>query len=189
MAALPPKDLIDDDEYALTATTRPDQVEPQPQKTDAKTDAWQRADIVAKAVGSLLLPVVVFWLGQHYANQQRDIEAQRRQQEAQLANAERKADRAATFLKHLASENESERILAVKMLEHLSGSGQFPSELLPALIETVNDKKTRVAKAASSALATAVSRDDRVAKSITNAVKSSEAGTKRLRVPPLLNRG
>ena len=85
-------------------------------------DSWDIFEIIAKLASGILIPVVIFVLGLMFRRQKDRNDAE-----------QRTADRLATVLKHLASDNDRERLLVVKVVQHLANNGQLPAELTPAL--------------------------------------------------------
>ena len=85
-------------------------------------DFWDMLSVIGTLASGILIPGVLFFLGWQF-NRKRE----------QNASEERGADRIALLLKHLASENPRERLLAVKVAQHLSENNLLPSELIPAL--------------------------------------------------------
>jgi hypothetical protein len=108
-------------------------------------DGWGKAEIVIGAVsalGSIAIPVALFFVGNAFAERQR-----------QASDRQLEADRVERMLTHLASDKADEKKLAVRVLEFFVSSHQFPAELLPALIEIASsDAHEDVAATASEVL-------------------------------------
>ena len=119
-------------------------------------DNWGKFDIVSKAIGVLLLPLVIFFftIQQKKADDDRlaadkSAETARLAQQQQSDLDQRTLDRSTELLKNLASENKNERLLAITLIDYLITNKKFPQELGPALINTfLNDKDPDVRLAA-----------------------------------------
>ena len=136
-------------------------------------DKWNKLDIAVRALGALLLPIIILVVSQWYTTQQKNADNARLAQQKAADDAQHDADRVALLLNHLASENARERILALKFIEYLAQAHQFPNELLPALISVVNDKDEEVANAASQTLTNVVATNPNFAKSVEDAAQTS----------------
>ena len=125
---------------------------------DKPLDKWEKFDISTKAIAGILLPVMILLVGNWYTAQQKEAET-----------AQRNADRLASFLNHLASNNPKERKLSLEVLTYLANSNQMPNELVIPIMSTVNDEDPEVAAAGSAALNQAAASDPEKAKSIVKA--------------------
>jgi hypothetical protein len=133
-------------------------------KQPEKKDNWAKADILGKFIMPLVVACVgiTFTVCQSQSAEKRlaqeKAEAETRQsQEAELAKDRIKADRLTSLLKHFASENPKERLLAVKATEHLISKDQFPAELSPVLAELYeNEQDPRVKQLVRASVARAV---------------------------------
>jgi len=107
-------------------------------------DSWSKTQI--------LLPLVIALVGGIFTYSQHQSDVNRLKQdkvesESRLAQQEKneveklKADRAITLLKHLSSDNERERFLALKFCGHLISKEQFPLEMLEVLEQIRTDDK------------------------------------------------
>jgi hypothetical protein len=74
--------------------------------------------IIVTAIIGVLMPIVILIIGNWYT----------RQKERANEN-QRNADRLALLLKHLASDNTSERLLALQVVQYLHSKKEFPPEL------------------------------------------------------------
>jgi hypothetical protein len=119
---------------------------------DKARDKWSKAEIIVGILSGILLPVVLALVGGVYTYiQDRNHEATAGQ-EHQNEEVRRRADTATNLLKHFASENKRERLLAIKVAEQLVKEKQLPDELAPALIEIAkSDPSAEVAGAATEA--------------------------------------
>jgi hypothetical protein len=136
-------------------------------------DGWGRFDITAKALSSVLLPLIILWAGNSYTKQQKQADDARLEQEKKADDARRDTDRVTLLLTHLASTNPKERIIAVKFIEYLSQAHQFPEGLLPGLLSVVNDEDESVAHAASNALTQAITTNPELGTSVEKAAQTN----------------
>lgn len=99
-------------------------------------DGWAKADILARILitllASILIPILIFYLGNRISEQQR-VDNEKR----------RNLDRVTTLLKHLSSNDESEMVLAMKVCEHLVKEKQFPFEIAIHICDTASIHKNR----------------------------------------------
>jgi hypothetical protein len=136
-------------------------------------DKWDKLDIATKALAGLLLPIIILIVSQRYTTQQKDTDSARLAQQQAADDAQRTADRVTLLLTHLASENARERLLALKFVEYLAQSHQFPEALLPALISVVNDANGEVAHDASHALTQVITLNPNLAKPVEQAAQTN----------------
>ena len=87
-------------------------------------DTTQAVSAVFSTIGSIAIPLMIFVVGNRIATAQRAA-----------ADKQVEADRVERMLAHLVSDKADEKKLTVRVLEFLVKEGQFPSELMPALIE------------------------------------------------------
>jgi hypothetical protein len=155
-------------------------------------DRWDKFDIIIKAIGTLLLPIIILIASNRFTTQQKMADAARLTQQSNIDAAQRNADRMALLLTHLASENPRERLLAVSFVEYLAQTNQFPQELLPIVLNSVNDNNTQVAHAASHALTQAVKLNPTLRASVAAVAKTNTETRKTLdraaRFSPALRR-
>jgi redox-regulated HSP33 family molecular chaperone len=116
-------------------------------------DSWAKLDIVAKALGALLIPIIIFFVGHQYTSEQAKSSSEQRAMEQNALDAQHETDRITLLLTHLSSTNPTEQKLALAFVEYLANSDQFPSEFLPIVINTLNNRDTTVVRATSEALA------------------------------------
>lgn len=110
-------------------------------------------DIVLKVMTGVLVPLTILIAGQLVALQQQKNNQATLAQQRQVDLEQRNADRVTNLYKSLASDNPTERILAVRIIEYLAQANQFPAELGPALITvSLSDKDPEVARAAAEVL-------------------------------------
>jgi hypothetical protein len=117
-------------------------------------DSWSKTQIVLTAVSSVLLPLVVAAVGGFYTylqNKHHDADlAVQKDHEKVTARAQQ----ATQLLVHLASLNDRERLLAIKVAEQLGKDDLLPQELVPVLVETASsDPNATVSSAAQQAVA------------------------------------
>lgn len=74
--------------------------------------------IILTAMTGILIPIALLVVGNWYTRQKEKAD-----------EAQHNADRVALLLKHLASENISERLLALQVLQYLRMNKEFPAEL------------------------------------------------------------
>ena len=132
-------------------------------------------DIVLKAVGAILLPIIILIVGNQFTAQQKISDDNRLDQQRVTDKAQHDADRMALLLTHLSSTNSKERLLTVHFIEYFTEVKQFPPELLPLILNSVDDGDQQVAAAASTVLAQAITKDADVAKSVANAAEANPA--------------
>ena len=136
-------------------------------------DNWSKFDIAAKAIAAVLIPVVILVVSDWYTRQQKEAEAKRLDQQKAADDTRHDSDRVTLLLTHLASENVRERLLALKFVEYLAQSHQFPEGLLPALISVINDQDEEVSHAASHTLGQVVSENPNLGKSVEQAAQTN----------------
>lgn len=140
---------------------------------DNARDGWGKFDIAIKAIAALLIPVVILLVSQWYASQQKKADEDRLKQEQAAAEAQQNSDRVTLLLSHLASENTRERLLALKFVEYLVQSGQFPEALLPAVLSMVNDQVPEVAHDASHTFEEVLNKSPDLARSVEQAAQTN----------------
>ena len=119
---------------------------------DKPRDKWSKAEIIVGVLSGIMLPIVVAIIGGIYTYIQDTNHEANAQQEHQNAEVRYRADRATNLLKHFASDNKRERLLAIKVAEELGKEKQLPDELASALIEIAkSDPSAEVAGAAAEA--------------------------------------
>lgn len=77
---------------------------------------------VVDTIGAILIPIILLFLGQWFIRQKKKSD-----------KAKSEAEQLAAFLKHLASENDEEKKLALLALKHLHDAKKFPTTLLDAV--------------------------------------------------------
>ena len=93
---------------------------------------------VASKIGSLLIPIFIFYFGYRIQRQQaQDNDNMQKQQAIYNAN-QQNIDRIASLLKSLSSSNLEERKLAVIFAKTLATDNTFPQELLPVMVYITN---------------------------------------------------
>ena len=85
-------------------------------------DIWDIVEIVGTMISGILIPVAIFFVGNLY-----------RKQKDKSDTLDRESERISQFIKHLTSENENERLLAIKISKYLNSNNQLPGELLSAM--------------------------------------------------------
>jgi hypothetical protein len=99
-------------------------------------------DLVLKFFAGVFIPAAILIVGNWLSVEQRVADLD-----------QRNADRVTTLLKHLASSNSKERILAIHMVGHFAHHNQLPLELLPVILVTYNkDNDPDVREAATTVL-------------------------------------
>lgn len=104
---------------------------------NGQRDSWSRVEIIAKATAGILIPIILLVLGHWFTSQQKEADI-----------SQRNADRIPQFIKHLASENPKERLIAIHVLRHLGDIGEFPSELVTPLAIIAESDNLEIAGAA-----------------------------------------
>jgi hypothetical protein len=128
-------------------------------KDDKPRDLWSKLEVVAKAVGAIVVPIVVLLIGQGFNDNQRRLndeqlviqrqaEVNRLNEQAAADVARQQADRLTLLLSHLGSSDERQRLLAIKVAEHYAASKQLPEEIVPVLIGIAQTGKPQEAAAA-----------------------------------------
>lgn len=143
---------------------------------DNGRDVWAKAEIVAKILGSVLLPVVLVVIGYWFTNQQRLGDDARVQQQRNADNAridaqrkadsdrldaqskadeeQRNADRMATLVKYLASDREPERFFGTNLVAALAEDKLVPIPIAQVVFTVgKDDPSKRVKDSANDALA------------------------------------
>jgi len=88
-------------------------------------DCLSIIEILSKIFAALVLPIILFFLGNSF--------------NTQLKNSERLT----TMLKHLSSENPREREIATKVAQFFGENNQLPKELLPVLLDIANNDSNK----------------------------------------------
>jgi hypothetical protein len=132
-------------------------------------DRWGKLEIIfgaVGAVGSVAIPVVLFFVGTGIS------ERQRLDSDKQI-----EADRVEKMLTHLSSANADERKLTMRVLGFLVSENQFPAQLLPAINQMATaDGHEDVANSAAEVLETATkSAEPRLAKAAQTALAALPA--------------
>lgn len=78
--------------------------------------------LIVDALGALLIPIVLLFLGQWFIRSKEQSEIARRD-----------AEQLAIFLEHLSSESRERRKLALLALTHMNNAGLFPAVLLQSV--------------------------------------------------------
>jgi hypothetical protein len=121
---------------------------------DKPRDGWSKVEILLAAVAGILLPIVVAGVGGTYTYMQDKHNGEELAQQKVREQVLSRAQTATTLLEHLASDSARERLLAVKVAEHLAKDKMLPDELVPALIEIARaDDSSAVSGAAAEAVA------------------------------------
>jgi len=136
-------------------------------------DGWDIFDIITKAAGALLLPIFILVASDWYTTQQKNSDYARLAQQKEADDAQRNTDRVTLLLTHLASNNPKERLLTVHFIEYLAQTKQFPADLLPIVLNSVNDENVEVAHTASHVLTQAVTTNPELAKSVERSAETS----------------
>lgn len=102
---------------------------------------WQKAEVVGKVTAGLLIPLVILIAGGWFSCQQE-----------RTADERRNSDRVAQLLKHLASGQPRERILAIQALRYHQTVHDLPEEIVAALFTVAASDDVEVAAAAIAAL-------------------------------------
>ncbi len=88
----------------------------------SKKGVLEFIELLTKIAGSILLPLVIFFVGNKLSSQQKEADGVQRQ-----------ADRVTALLKHYASHDSTERNLALAVSKELAREKQLPVELLSAI--------------------------------------------------------
>ena len=129
---------------------------------DSAPGGWQKLDILGRFAGAILLPIAIWFATTLYTSHQKEAEL-----------AQRNADRVASLLNHLASNNPKERKLSLEVLVYLSENNQMPDELLIPLMSTANDEDKDIASAGLAALKQVASHPEKA----TSIVKAAGSNT------------
>jgi hypothetical protein len=143
---------------------------------DAPSERWAKFDIVTKAVSGALLPLIIVLVGHWYTTEQQKANSARLQQDKDAEADQRKVDRVAAILKHLASESVRERLLGIAFVSYLNDHKEAPPELGPgliAIVSTETDERVIAAASSSSVIAQAVQSDPQLAKNVGQAAESN----------------
>lgn len=98
-------------------------------------DKWDKLEIIGKLLGALVLPTVLFILGQQF-NENASARDAVRQSESRSADQEqRRIDRASALVEGLASTNERLRLLNVQWARFLQAKRQLPEDAAAVLLE------------------------------------------------------
>src|SRR5712692_5473219 len=84
---------------------------------------------IAKLLTAVLVPVAIFLVGNHYTAQKDSSDRE-----------QRNLDRISGLIKNLASENLSERLIAINYITFLAQKQEAPADLVPLLIASVEKK-------------------------------------------------
>lgn len=116
--------------------------------TGQNRDWWAKADIIAKVVGVLLIPIAAVVIGQWMeATRQGALEAQRQAEQVQ-----REMERLARLSAQLTSENKRERLFALRVLKGYHTANNFPEEFIAPLVDMVYRDELDIAAEAYSLL-------------------------------------
>lgn len=85
-------------------------------------DIWDKIEIIGTICGGILIPIAVVFVGNIISKQKTKKE-----------HLNQEASRISDFIKHLSSDNENERIIALKCAQYLKSKNQLPEELLMAI--------------------------------------------------------
>lgn len=92
--------------------------------TAKQRDWWSKSDIIAKVLGVILVPIVLFLIGEQLEiERQRSLEEHRRLEEIRQEN-----ERLARISTQLTSTNRLERLFALRLLQEYLGAGNFKEE-------------------------------------------------------------
>jgi hypothetical protein len=117
-------------------------------------NGWSKAQEMLPWLQGVLLPVAVAAVGGLYTYVQNNHNERNLQQEKDRADVTSRAAQASQLLIHLASTNDRERLLSIKLAEQLGKDNLLPQELVPVLIEIASsDPSAAVSRAAGEALA------------------------------------
>ncbi|MFC1825558.1 hypothetical protein ACFL9T_22840 [Thermodesulfobacteriota bacterium] len=135
-------------------------------------DGWSKIEILAKITGAIFLPIVLLVLGNWYTNQQRIENEANREREKLSDSQQRNADRVTNLLRHLASPNQRERVLAIKVSQFLAQEKQLPAELVPVLVEVASKDDIEASGAATEVLRIAAKTDKALVSSVESGLAS-----------------
>ncbi len=108
---------------------------------------WAQADIVAKILGVILVPIIIIVIGQRFENdRQLSFENRKRAEESRLKN-----ERLAHLSSQLNSTNKLERLFALRLLK-LNSKKDFPVQFIDPLQDMVYRDDMEIAKEAHSIL-------------------------------------
>ena len=105
--------------------------------------------LIVDAIGALLVPIVLFFLGQWF------LQSKERNDQAL-----RDADQLATFLEHLSSESRERRKLALLALTHMRNADLFPKTLLQTVESIAAQDDPEIAAVARLALGSTKPQDN-----------------------------
>ena len=100
-----------------------------------KRDIWSKVEIVSSVVGGILLPIIVWWVGNALEQQQAESDAAQLALDRQQAEDELRTERAITLVEHMSSDNDRERLLAAKTAKSLYDKKLLPDELWEVFVE------------------------------------------------------
>ena len=99
---------------------------------------------IAKLLTAALVPLAIFLVGNQYTSQKDSSDRE-----------QRNLDRISGLIKNLASENSSERVMAINYITFLAQKQEAPADLVPLLISSVEKKpESPEGRAAATALKT-----------------------------------
>ena len=107
-------------------------------------DRWDKFEIIMKA----FIPVVIALVGFQYNRAQQGINTANIAAQSHRDEENRNADRLTTMIKHLASDNPKERIIAINVANILSLHHQLPTEINSTIIAASKSTDQAEAKAA-----------------------------------------
>lgn len=139
-------------------------------------DKWQRLSSMADAASKLLLPLVIAGVGVvfSYFQHRSDVE-------------QRKADRVTSFITHLASDNDEEKELALRVMNVLIDEGQLPPELGPALISSAADTNKTISQLSQGALTKLTRKDSSLEKTFVQAVQQNPEWAQRVQARVIIH--
>jgi hypothetical protein len=88
------------------------------------------AKLMIQAVSGILVPVAIVIAGYLIKKQQQSSARAREIAEKKVFEARKHAERVSLLVKHIASSDRNERLLAIHLLKHLRDEGGFPSDLV-----------------------------------------------------------
>ena len=103
-----------------------------------RRDGWDKAQIT----GQLLLPIVVASVGVLFTYCQNERAQERQKADKEIELERQKTDKVTNLLKHLASKEEKENLLAIQVIEYLGKTEQGSPELIAALIGVIKGGNT-----------------------------------------------
>ena len=150
-------------------------------------DNWDRLEIAGKLLGALVLPMVLFVLGQQFNEAASAREAARQSETRSADQEQRRIDRASALVEGLASTNERNRLLNVQWAKFLQVKRQLPEDAAAVLLEVAtSDPSPEVAAAAARVAADVAIGNATVRDLAANKLKALTPDAKRLEgVAPL----